>query len=165
MSKSSSDQINTTGIRVKPGACVVIVSTEWNADIVEELEKGARKILEQFPLRVVSVRVPGAVELGFAVKKFWDVHQLGKNHPSAFIVFGCVIQGDTPHFDYVCQSVTTAVTHLNLTLPVPTVFGVLTVNNHMQASERIGGRAGHKGEEAAVTALKMMEIEDLIDIK
>lgn len=164
MSTISSEQFNTTGIRVKPGACVVIISTDWNTDIVDELEKGARKILEQFPLKIVSIRVPGAVELGFAVKRFWDVHQLGENHPSAFIVFGCIIQGDTPHFDYVSHSVTTAVTHLNLTLPVPTIFGVLTVNNHMQAVERIGGRAGHKGTEAAVTALRMMQLDDSFDI-
>ncbi len=164
MSKVSNEQFNTAGIRVKPGACVVIIATEWNADVVDELENGARKTLEQFPVKVVSARVPGAVELGFAVKRYWDLNQGGANSPSAFIVFGCVIQGDTPHFDYVCQSVTNSVSQLNLTLPVPTIFGVLTVNNHMQAVERIGGRAGHKGVEAAVTALKMMQLGDSFDI-
>jgi 6,7-dimethyl-8-ribityllumazine synthase len=67
-----------------------------------------------------------------------------------------VIRGDTPHFDYVCQSVTHGITELNLSMEVPTVFGVLTVDNQEQANERIGGRHGHKGEEAAITALKMM---------
>jgi len=69
-----------------------------------------------------------------------------------------VIKGDTPHFDYVCKAVTDGVVQLNLLLPVPTIFGVLTVNNDEQAKERIGGSHGHKGEEAAVTVLKMMNL-------
>jgi 6,7-dimethyl-8-ribityllumazine synthase len=70
-----------------------------------------------------------------------------------------VIRGDTPHFDYVCQAVTEGVVQLNLHLPVPTIFGVLTVDNEEQAKERIGGRHGHKGEEAAMTALKMIALK------
>jgi 6,7-dimethyl-8-ribityllumazine synthase len=71
---------------------------------------------------------------------------------------GCVIRGDTPHFDYVCKAVTDGVVQLNLLLPVPTIFGVLTVDNELQATERIGGKHGHKGEEAAVTAIKMINL-------
>ena len=71
---------------------------------------------------------------------------------------GCVIKGDTPHFDYVCQLVTDGIGQLNLSLPVPTIFGVLTVNIEEQAMERIGGKHGHKGEEAALTALKMISL-------
>jgi 6,7-dimethyl-8-ribityllumazine synthase len=67
-----------------------------------------------------------------------------------------VIRGGTPHFDYVCKAVTDGVVQLNLLLPVPTIFGVLTVDNEEQAKERIGGRHGHKGEEAAMTAVKMI---------
>jgi 6,7-dimethyl-8-ribityllumazine synthase len=67
-----------------------------------------------------------------------------------------VIRGDTPHFDYVCKAVTDGVIQLNLLLPVPTIFGVLTVDNELQAKDRIGGKHGHKGEEAAVTAIKMI---------
>jgi 6,7-dimethyl-8-ribityllumazine synthase len=67
-----------------------------------------------------------------------------------------VIRGGTPHFEYVCQSVTSGITQLNLSLPVPVIFGVLTVDNMEQARERIGGQHGHKGEEAAITALKMI---------
>ena len=77
---------------------------------------------------------------------------------SAFIALGCVIRGGTPHFEYVCQSVTNGITQLNLSLPAPVIFGVLTVDSEAQAHERIGGIHGHKGEEAAVTALKMMII-------
>ena len=75
------------------------------------------------------------------------------------IALGCVIKGDTPHFDYVCQSVTSGVSELNLQLPVPTIFAVLTVNDEKQAKERIGGAHGHKGNEAAVTALKMISLQ------
>ena len=74
----------------------------------------------------------------------------------AFIALGCVIRGDTPHFDYVCKAATDGVLQLNLTLPVPTIFGVLTVDIPSQAMDRLGGKHGHKGEEAAMTALKMI---------
>jgi 6,7-dimethyl-8-ribityllumazine synthase len=73
-----------------------------------------------------------------------------------------VIRGDTPHFDYVCQSVTQGITHLNVTLPVPVIFGVLTVDTLAQAQERLGGPHGHKGEEAAVTAVKMLLLNQQI---
>ncbi len=76
-----------------------------------------------------------------------------------FIALGCVLRGDTPHFDYVCKAVTDGVVHLNFALPVPTIFGVLTVDNQQQADERIGGKHGHKGEEAALSALKMMALK------
>ena len=69
-----------------------------------------------------------------------------------------MIKGDTPHFDYVCKAVTDGVTQLNLGLPIPTIFGVLTVNNEEQARERIGGKHGHKGEEAGITAVKMIQL-------
>ncbi len=69
-----------------------------------------------------------------------------------------MVRGDTPHFDYVCKAVTDGVVQLNLTLPVPTIFGVLTVDNEEQAKERIGGKHGHKGEEAAITAIKMITL-------
>ena len=75
---------------------------------------------------------------------------------------GCVIKGDTPHFDYVCKAVTDGVVQLNLSLPVPTIFGVLTVDNDQQANERIGGKHGHKGEEAAITAIKMIALANSI---
>jgi 6,7-dimethyl-8-ribityllumazine synthase len=140
------------GIRHIQDALVVLVKTEWNAPVVDELEKGCIRIFEQYGIQHKTLSVPGAVEIPFAIQQTWA----NTNQPSAFIALGCVIQGDTPHFDYVCQSITDGVTQLNLSLPVPTVFGVLTVNNDQQAQERIGGVHGHKGEEAAITALKMI---------
>lgn len=141
-------------------ACVVLVKTEWNADIVNELENGCRKVLEELGVpQVTTLVVPGAVEIPFAVKSYWEAKKYWDDRPHAFITLGCVIKGDTPHFEYVCQSVTQGVTSLNLSLPVPVIFGVLTVNTAEQARERIGGRHGHKGEEAAITAIKMIALQ------
>lgn len=141
-------------------ACVVLVKTEWNADIVDELENGCRKILSELGVpQITTLVVPGAVEIPFAVKSYWEAKKYWDDRPHAFITLGCVIKGDTPHFEYVCQSVTQGVTALNLSLPVPVVFGVLTVNTDEQARERIGGKHGHKGEEAAITALKMIALQ------
>ncbi len=137
-------------------AFVVIIKTEWNADITDELEAGALKILSAQGCKVNTYVVPGAVELPFAV----HAYAKSKNKKAdAFIVFGAVIKGDTPHFEYVCDSVTQGITTLNTTLNSPVIFGVLTLLTHQQAIERIGGIHGHKGEEAAITALKMIELK------
>ena len=147
------------GILNVTDAFVVLVKTEWNAAIVDTLEQGAIDILQKHHIAYTTLIVPGAVELPFAVQYYW--HHAAKK-PTAFITLGCVIRGDTPHFDYVCQSVTVGVTQLNISLPVPTIFGVLTVNTAAQAHERMGGIHGHKGEEAAITALKMMLLQQQI---
>jgi 6,7-dimethyl-8-ribityllumazine synthase len=97
--------------------------------------------------------VPGAVELTFAARHYLNHHP----EVDACIVLGCIIRGDTPHFDYVCQSVTQGITHINATMQIPVIFGVLTVNTEEQALQRIGGIHGHKGEEAAMTALRMID--------
>lgn len=147
-----------TGILI-PDACIIIVRTEWNKAIVDELEKGClEKLKEHKAKQIRVVTVPGAFEIPFAVKKYWDIHKYKDDKPLAFIALGCVLRGDTPHFDYVCKSVTDGVTQLNLSLPVPTIFGILTVDNQRQVDERIGGIHGHKGEEAAFTALKMISL-------
>ena len=146
------------GTRRLAGAFIVLVKTEWNANIVDELEKGCvAELKNQQVKKIVTLTVPGAVEIPFAVKSYWQ-HTAKKKRPDAFIALGCVVKGDTPHFDYVCKAVTDGVVQLNLELPAPTIFGVLTVNNEQQALERIGGKHGHKGEEAAMTALKMVSL-------
>ena len=148
-----------TGILNVQDACIVLVKTEWNAAIADELEKGAIRELQKHHIKkIISVTVPGAVEIPFAIKSFWENSQK-KKKPDAFIALGCVVRGDTPHFDYVCKAVTDGIVQLNLSLPVPVIFGVLTVNNEEQAKERIGGKHGHKGEEAAITALKMISLQ------
>jgi 6,7-dimethyl-8-ribityllumazine synthase len=148
-----------TGILPKD-AFIVLVKTEWNAAIVDELERGSiHKLKELGVKKIITVTVPGAVEIPFAIKSYWE-HSKGKKkkRPDVFIALGCVIRGGTPHFEYVCQAVTEGVVQLNLLLPVPTIFGILTVDNEEQAKERIGGIHGHKGEEAATTAVKMISL-------
>ena len=144
------------GIQTLKDALVVLVKTEWNSDIVDELENGCRKVFNQFGVKCKTLVVPGAVEIPFAIQQCWA----NNNAPSAFIALGCVIRGGTPHFEYVCQSVTDGISQLNLTMQVPVIFGVLTLNSLEQAHERIGGIHGHKGEEAAITALKMMVLNN-----
>jgi len=146
------------GIQNVKDAFVILIKTEWNAAIVNELEQGCMSILKSSGIRTRTVTVPGAVEIPFAIQQC----RANSNSAAAYIALGCVIRGDTPHFDYVCQSVTGGITQLNISLPVPVIFGVLTVNTLQQAQERIGGIHGHKGEEAALTAIKMMLLNQQI---
>ena len=127
-----------------------------DAGIVDELEKGALQVLDQHAVKkIIRITIPGAVEIPFAIQAYWE--SCGKKKkPDAFIALGCVVRGDTPHFEYVCRAVTDGIASLNLQLPVPVIFGVLTVDNQEQAVERTGGKHGHKGEEAADAALKMI---------
>ena len=143
---------NIEDIQQLKDVLVVLVKTEWNAEIVDELESGCRNVFNQYNIQTKTIAVPGAIEIPFAIQQYSNNH----NAISAFIAFGCVIRGGTPHFEYVCQSVTQGVTQLNLSLSVPVIFGVLTVDTIDQAKERTGGIHGHKGEEAAITAIKMM---------
>ena len=159
MSNDSSKLYNTTGIRLPKGACVVIVRTEWNAASIDKLEDGCKKILEAHGIGFKVVTVPGAVEISFCIKSYWEAFKYRDDRPHAFIALGCVIKGDTPHFEYVCKAVTEGVVQLNHTLPVPTIFGVLTVYNQQQIDDRSGGAHGHKGEEAAIAAMKMISMK------
>lgn len=141
---------------VKAGARIAIITAEWNGHITSELGRGARETLIAngiLPSDIISIPVPGAVELTFAAARVIE-----RINPDAVIVFGAVVRGDTPHFDYVCESVTQGITLLNSTGQVPVIFGVLTVDNEQQALDRIGGPAGHKGVEAAETALRMIAL-------
>jgi 6,7-dimethyl-8-ribityllumazine synthase len=149
------------GIPLLQDAFVVIVKTEWNAPIVDELEKGCKKVLKKNGVKFKSVVVPGAFEVPFIIKRLGE----GNVKADAYIALATVIRGDTPHFDYVCRGVTDGILQLNLSLDVPTIFGVLTVDNELQARERIGGKHGHKGEEAATTAIKMIAINRRNTIK
>jgi 6,7-dimethyl-8-ribityllumazine synthase len=151
---------NTAGIRLPKDACIVVVRTEWNAAIVDKLEAGCSELLTGMKVTFKVITVPGAFEIAFAVKSYWDAHKYKDDRPHAFVTLGCVLRGGTPHFDYVCRAATDGIVQLNLCLPVPTIFGVLTVDNQQQADERTGGIHGNKGAEAAVTALKMISLKD-----
>lgn len=159
MARVNKEISNSAGIPDSQGACVVIVRTEWNTEVLDKLESGCKKTLAKLKVKNVRVlTVPGAFEIPFAIRNYWDAHKYKDDKPQAFIALGCIIRGDTPHFDYVCKAATEGVLQLNLMLPVPTIFGVLTVDNQKQADERTGGKHGHKGKEAAVTALKMIAL-------
>ena len=145
------------GIPTIVDAFVVIVKTEWNSGIVDELEAGAIRVLNEKGISYRTIAVPGAVEIPFIIKAYQDK---AAQKADAFIALGTVIRGDTPHFDYVCNAVTDGIVGLNLQLDIPVIFGILTVNTEQQALERIGGIHGHKGEEAAITALKMISLKN-----
>src|ERR1700761_6225078 len=153
-----------TGIPTTKDACVVIVKTEWNAAIVDALEKGAVDEITKAGALARVITEPGAFEIPFAIRAYWDAHKYRDDRPQAFIALGCVLRGDTPHFEYVCRAVTDGVLQLNMSLPIPTIFGVLTVDNQTQADERIGGNHGHKGKEAAITALKMISLKKSLHV-
>lgn len=158
-STNSNSLLDTSSLASLENAGIAIVYTEWNDAIIAELVNGCKKIAAQFNAPVLKeVVVPGAFELPFACKQLWEHYARSSAHkPEAIIVFGTVIRGGTPHFEYVCKAVTEGITQLNLTLPIPVIFGVLTLDNEQQAWERLGGPHGHKGEEAAIAALKMIQ--------
>ena len=132
-----------------------IVVTEWNNDITDKLLEGAVNTLHAHGVddrNITVCRVTGCYELIFGAS------QLAKHgYVDAIIAIGCVIKGDTPHFDYICQAATQGIAQLNTTGSIPVIFGVLTVNNHQQAEERAGGTLGNKGDEFAITAIKMID--------
>lgn len=152
--QSVNELLSSNNLQV-PTSQVVLVSTQWNRAIVDELERGALAMLAQFPtVKITVYRVPGAVEIPHAI--YYHRQHIGAD---AYIALGCVIRGETPHFDYVCQSVTDGITQLNIQGDAPVIFGVLTVNTLQQAHDRLGGKDGHKGAEAAMAALQMLALQ------
>ena len=141
--------------RIEPaavgGARVAIVAAEYHTDIVQELVNGAVAELREHGVEVIDVvPVPGAFEIGLAAQR------CAERGYDAVIAHGCVIRGDTPHFDYVCQAAMAGVGEASRATGVPIAFGVLTVETHQQALDRIGGSEGHKGREAAAAALGLL---------
>lgn len=150
------DSTNDQNVPSGEGKLVAIVRAEWNDEITSNLAAGAKQTLLQHGVSedaIIEWDVPGAVELTYGARKVHD-----NEEPDAVIIVGCVIQGETKHFDYVCESVTYGVTELNLTYDAPTIFCVLTDNTIEQSRARSGGEHGNKGVEAAVAALKMMAL-------
>lgn len=133
---------------------VAIIAAEWNGHITSALADGAVKVLTDYGLTPDDYKVyhvPGAVELTFGASQIIETSLY-----DAVIVLGCVVRGGTPHFDYVCQSVTQGITALNADCDTPVIFGVLTVDTEQDALDRAGGSLGNKGAEAAETAIKMV---------
>ncbi|MFW5509383.1 MAG: 6,7-dimethyl-8-ribityllumazine synthase [Prevotella sp.] len=133
--------------------CFGIVVAEWNKEITSALLNGAVQTLEKHGALTENIHVktvPGSFEL------IYGAQQLCKNDGfDAVIILGCVIKGETPHFDYICEGVTYGIARLNASQNIPVIYGLLTVNNLQQAKDRSGGKLGNKGEECAVDAIKM----------
>ena len=139
---------------VPPDARVAIVAARFNAKIVDELLKGCLRRLKELGLtepRVEVHRVPGAFELPVAAKVL-----AGTKRFQAVICLGCVIRGDTPHFDYVAGEAARGIQQVAIAEALPVIFGVLTTNTEQQALDRVGGSHGHAGERAAEAAVEMI---------
>jgi len=134
-----------------------IVVAEWNWEITSALAKGAMDTLKRHGATKENISlkyVPGTFELPLGGQFFAELDNV-----DAVILLGCVIQGETRHFDYICEGVTQGTKDLNLKYNKPFIFGVLTTDNQQQAQDRAGGKHGNKGDEAAVTAIKMVDLK------
>ena len=135
---------------------IAIVVSLFNREITSVLQEGAVARLAEFGFTdhyVTVVEVPGAVEIPLVAKRLAQKNKFG-----AIIALGAVIRGETSHYDYVCQQVSDGCQQVNLTYDTPVVFGVLTTENEEQAQDRLGGKQGHKGIEAADCALAISAI-------
>jgi len=133
-----------------------IVVSEWNESVTEALYQGAHDTLRANGVakeNIIRKDVPGSFELPLAAQ--WSAE---KEDIDAVICLGCVIQGETRHFDFICDAVAHGVKDVNLKYNKPVIFGVLTTDNQQQALDRAGGKHGNKGDEAAITAIKMLGI-------
>jgi 6,7-dimethyl-8-ribityllumazine synthase len=134
-----------------------IVVSDWNNKITWSLLEGAVNTLKKHGTpesEIIVKHVPGSFELTLGAQFLAEYDDL-----DAVICLGCVIQGETPHFTYICQGVTQGITQLNMEYNIPFVFGILTTNTFEQAEERAGGIHGNKGDEAAITAIKMAALQ------
>jgi 6,7-dimethyl-8-ribityllumazine synthase len=134
-----------------------LVVSEWNSDVTKALEEGAVSTLLEHGVLAENIQVryvPGSFELPLGGQFLIE-----SAHPDAIILLGCVIQGETRHFDFICNAVSNGCMDLGLKYGLPVIFGVLTTQNLEQALDRAGGRHGNKGTEAAITALKMVELK------
>lgn len=149
------DNIISKGMPEASNMRIGIVVSEWNDNITLELLKGSVETLKQYGVKeenILTKSVPGSFELVYGCA------QMAKSGlVDGIIAIGCVIRGDTPHFEYISSGTTAGISELNRTGDVPVVFGVLTTNTLQQAEERSGGILGNKGNEYAATVLKMVD--------
>ena len=133
---------------------IAVVTARWNSEITEGLRKGALRALKRHNVEAIEdFYVPGAFELPLAAQRAALTGRF-----DAVITLGCVIRGDTPHFDYVCAETTRGIGEVGLQQNMPVAFGLLTTDNLQQALERAGDNQENKGEEAALTVLEMLEL-------
>lgn len=135
---------------------IAIIVAEWNAKITGALYQGALATLLKHEVQeenISTYSVPGTFELAGAA----DILLAKRKNVDAVICIGCVIQGDTKHFDFICEAAAQGITNVGIKHSKAVIFGVLTTNDEQQAIDRAGGKHGNKGDEAAITALKMAE--------
>lgn len=135
-----------------------IVVAEWNSDVTNALLEGCTSTLLKYGAsekHIIVKQVPGTFELTIGAQFMAEYTEA-----DAIIVLGCVIQGETRHFDFICQGVTQGITQININYNIPVIFGVLTTENQQQALDRAGGKHGNKGDEAALTAIKMVALQN-----
>lgn len=131
-----------------------IVVSEWNEEVTEALYSGALDTLLENGAKkenIIRKNVPGSFELSLGAQWMAEIEEI-----DAVICLGCVIQGETRHFDFICDAVAHGIKDVNLKFNKPVIFGVLTTDNQKQALDRAGGKHGNKGDEAAITAVKML---------
>lgn len=131
-----------------------IVVSEWNEEVTESLYEGALETLRTHGAKKENIyrrNVPGSFELSLGAQWMAEIEEI-----DAVICLGCVIQGETRHFDFICDAVAHGITNVGLKYNKPVIFGVLTPDNQQQAMDRAGGKHGNKGDEAAITAIKML---------
>ncbi len=139
-----------------------VVVAEWNIEITGALAEGAINTLKKHGAKednILTKFVPGSFELPLGAQYFAELENV-----DAVLLLGCVIQGETRHFDYICEGVTQGTMDLNLKYNKPFIFGLLTTNNEQQAKDRAGGKHGNKGDEAAVTAIKMVHLKNTFSL-
>jgi 6,7-dimethyl-8-ribityllumazine synthase len=157
MSTADLSNYNPDDIPDAGGMRFGIVVSDWNSDITWSLLEGAVNTLRKHGAtdsNIIIRHVPGSFELTLGAQFLAEY-----DDPDAVICIGCVIQGETPHFTYICQGVTNGITQLNIEYNLPFIFGVLTTDTLQQATDRAGGKHGNKGVEAAVTAIKMAHLQ------
>lgn len=135
-----------------------IVVAEWNYEVTGALAQGALDTLKLHGAKeenIILKHVPGSFELTLGAQYMAEYTVV-----DAIIILGCVIQGETRHFDFICEGVTQGITNLNIKYNKPFIFGLLTTDNQQQALDRAGGKLGNKGDEAAVTAIKMLALKN-----
>lgn len=138
------------------GTRVAVITAEWNAEITFAMEAGCIETLKKYGLEDRNIfvqRVAGSFELPFVAKQY-----ILNQNVDAVVCIGCIIQGETRHFDFIAQATANGIMNVGLECNVPVIFGVLTTNNMEQAIERSGGKHGNKGVEAAVACLKLLNL-------
>lgn len=162
MKKTNLSDYNPAEVPSGEDYCIGIVVAEWNREITDAMAQGAIDTLREHGVEEENIRlvhVPGSFELTTGA----DMMLSNDFELDAVICIGCVIQGETRHFDFICEAVSQGITNVALKHEKPVIFSVLTANNMQQALDRAGGKHGNKGIEGAVTALKMIHLQEELE--